>query len=139
MVEEKTSVEARSPGDHPKSDLRYPGYVLFVLMLVYVLNFVDRNILSILAEEDRFSSLRSNLLACPSVTCYEGTTPADVVVVEPPHRPDRHVVPTHRRIQRMMTLQQLEHADLVQLIEEFDDLLQRYEHKYFNDPHRSSL
>ncbi len=54
------------------------------------------------------------------------------VLVEPPHRPDRHVVPTHRRIQRMLTLQKLPYEDLVALIEEFDDLLQRYENKYFN-------
>ena len=30
---------------------RYPHYVLFVLTLVYVANFVDRQILSILNEE----------------------------------------------------------------------------------------
>jgi MFS family permease len=29
----------------------YPGYVLFVLVLVYILNFLDRNIISILAED----------------------------------------------------------------------------------------
>lgn len=92
-----------------------------------------RDATTLFSQDDRLVKLRSSLFACPSVTCYEGTTPADVVVVEPPHRPDRHVVPTHRRIQRMMTLQNLGHNDLVQLIEEFDDLLQRYEHKYFSD------
>ena len=96
-----------------------------------------RDATSVFCEDNRLSKLRNFLYACPSTTCYEGTTPADVVVVEPPHRPDRHVVPTHRRIQRMMTLQKLEHHDLIQLIEEFDDLLQRYEHKYFNDLPRS--
>ena len=30
---------------------RYAHYVLFVLILVYIFNFVDRNILSILAED----------------------------------------------------------------------------------------
>ena len=30
---------------------RYPHYVLGVLVLVYVFNFIDRNILSILAED----------------------------------------------------------------------------------------
>ena len=70
------------------------------------------------------------VLASPSITCYEGTTGRDVVVVEPPHRPDRHVIPTHRRIQRMMELQKLHPDDLVQLIEEFDDLLQKFENRY---------
>ena len=30
---------------------RYANYVLFVLVLVYVFNFVDRQVLSILAED----------------------------------------------------------------------------------------
>lgn len=82
-------------------------------------------------DQPRFAAFRHNLFASPSVTCYEGSTASDVVVVEPPHRPDRHVIPTHRRIQRMLTLQTLDHDDLVKLIEEFDDMLQRYEHRYF--------
>lgn len=92
-----------------------------------------RDATSIFANDQRMAGFQHRLLASPSITCYEGTVPNDVVVVEPPHRPDRHVVPTHRRIQRMLTLQKLNHDDLVQLIEEFDDLLQRYEHKYFNE------
>jgi len=68
----------------------------------------------------------------PSITCYEGTDANDVVVVEPPHRPDRHVVPTHRRIQRMMMLQRLPQDQVTELIEEFDDLLQKYEDIYFS-------
>lgn len=35
----------------PQAGSRYSWYVLFVLVLVYVLNFVDRNILSILAND----------------------------------------------------------------------------------------
>ncbi len=38
-------------GDHPDIGGPYARYVLFVLMLVYVFNFIDRNILSILAED----------------------------------------------------------------------------------------
>jgi hypothetical protein len=91
-----------------------------------------RDAMSLFSTEKRFRRLASCLFASPSVTCYEGSSPGDVVVVEPPHRPDRHVVSTHRRIQRMLTLQKLDHEHLVELIEEFDDLLQRYEHKRFN-------
>lgn len=82
--------------------------------------------------DEHFAGFRHHLRAVPSTTCYEGTHAGDVVVVEPPHRPDRHVVPTYRRIQRMLALQKLGHEDLVKLIEEFDDLLQKYENRIFN-------
>ncbi len=93
-----------------------------------------RDATAIFHSEPKFSRFTNEIYACPSTTCYEGTSAGDVVVVEPPHRPDRHVVPTHRRIQRMLTLQKLNYEDLVSLIEEFDDLLQRYENRYFNEP-----
>lgn len=80
-------------------------------------------------EQPGFQQWRSRIIACPSVTNYEGTRAGDVVVVEPPHRPDRHMIPTHRRIQRMLDLQRLPNADQVELIQAFDDLLQRYEHR----------
>ena len=38
-------------GDAPKIGGRYAGYVTVVLVLVYVFNFIDRQIVSILAEE----------------------------------------------------------------------------------------
>jgi hypothetical protein len=88
-----------------------------------------RDAAALYASHSRFARYRCNLLACPSVTCYEGSTPADVVVIEPPHRPDRHVLPTHRRIQRMLELQRTSGEGLVALIEDFDQLLQRYEHR----------
>ena len=87
---------------------------------------------AIYKSDERFAGFSPNVRAVPSTTCYEGTLAIDVVVVEPPHRPDRHVVPTHRRIQRMLALQKLDHEDLVKLIEEFDDLLQKYENRFFN-------
>ena len=92
-----------------------------------------RDATSIYQTDSRFAAFRNRILANPSVTCYEGTSASDVVVVEPPHRPDRHVVPTHRRIHRMMMLQKLDHKTLLQLIEEFDDLLQKFENKYHGD------
>ena len=91
-----------------------------------------RDATAIFHSEPKFARFANEIYACPSTTCYEGTQAGDVVVIEPPHRPDRHVVPTHRRIQRMLTLQKLNYEDLVSLIEEFDDLLQRYENRYFN-------
>ena len=91
-----------------------------------------RDAATIYQSDKRFSRFRHNVRAVPSTTCYEGTRPGDVVVIEPPHRPDRHVVPTHRRIQRMLALQKLPHEDLVELIDEFDDLLQEYENRFFN-------
>ncbi len=90
-----------------------------------------RDAISIFHGDRRFRSFRDNLWAVPSITCYEGSTVDDVVVIEPPHRPDRHVIPTHRRIQRMLNLQKLPYERLVAFIEEFDDLLQRYEHELY--------
>jgi len=43
--------DAPNPEDHPQIGGAYARYVLIVLMLVYVFNFIDRNILSILAED----------------------------------------------------------------------------------------
>ncbi|MEM7283173.1 MAG: MFS transporter [Pseudomonadota bacterium] len=42
----------RKPDDsHDQIDSRYARYVLFVLIIVYIFNFIDRQIISILAEE----------------------------------------------------------------------------------------
>ena len=90
-----------------------------------------RDATDLFARNNRFARYQDNVLASPSVTCYEGSTPADVVVIEPPHRPDRHVLPTHRRIQRMLDLQKMSGDELVSLIEDFDQLLQRYEHRAY--------
>ncbi|MFK7735445.1 MAG: hypothetical protein AB8B50_05415 [Pirellulaceae bacterium] len=80
----------------------------------------------------QFRQFMHSVNAVPCVTCYEGSTPADVVVIEPPHRPDRHVLPTHRRIQRMLGLQKLNTADLLDFTNDFDALLQHYEELYFH-------
>lgn len=82
----------------------------------------------------RFESFQDNLLAMPSSTSYEGSTAADVVVVEPPHRPDRQTIPTHRRIARMLALQKLDGDSLVEFMSEFDELLQRYEDRLQHAP-----
>ena len=92
-----------------------------------------RDATSIFRPNSFLGTYCDRIYAAPSVTSYEGTSGKDVVVIEPPHRPGRHVVPTHRRIQRMLELQKLLPDDLVQLIDDFDDLLQRYEHKYHTE------
>ena len=47
---------AKSP---PTSGGRYANYVLLVLVLVYVFNFVDRQVLSILAEDIKKMNLQA--------------------------------------------------------------------------------
>ena len=42
--------QAAAEAEHASS-ARYAKYVLFVLIIVYIFNFIDRQILSILAEE----------------------------------------------------------------------------------------
>ena len=44
---------------------------------------------------------------------------------------DRHIIPTHRRMQRLLTLHQLPYEDLLEFVEAFDDLLQRYEDRFY--------
>lgn len=90
-----------------------------------------RDAVSVYRADARFARFAEDILAAPSGTNYDGTNVDDVVVIEPPHRPDRHIIPTHRRMQRMLCLQNLPYEELVKLIEEFDDLLQRYEDRYF--------
>ncbi|MEM9411358.1 MAG: ElyC/SanA/YdcF family protein, partial [Planctomycetota bacterium] len=106
--------------------------VVFVSSPTHIVR-VLRDAVTIFQEDPRLDSMVYNLHAVPCVTCYEGSKPSDVVVIEPPHRPDRHVLPTHRRIQRMLALQKLSTDDLMKLINDFDELLQRYEEMYFND------
>ena len=90
-----------------------------------------RDAISIYRSDKKYASFSDNITAIPSITCYEGTSAKDVTIVEPPHRPDRHVIPTHRRMERMLKLHKLPYEELVNLIEEFDDLLQKYEHKFY--------
>ena len=45
------------PQQQPKVGGAYANYVLVVLMIVYVFNFIDRNILSILAEAVSYTHL----------------------------------------------------------------------------------
>ena len=52
MTEDKTRPRAApSLPEAPKTGGRYAHYVLFVLVIVYIFNFIDRQILSILSEE----------------------------------------------------------------------------------------
>lgn len=90
-----------------------------------------RDAMIIYRSDRKYASFCNNIMAIPSITCYEGTSAKDVSIVEPPHRPDRHVIPTHRRMERMLKLHKLPYEDLVNLIEEFDDLLQKYEHRFY--------
>ena len=43
---------------------RYAHYVLVVLILVYVFNFIDRNILSILAQDIKADTSATTKLKC---------------------------------------------------------------------------
>ena len=88
---------------------------------------VLRDAACVYRTDRRFERFQDNLSAMPSATSYEGFDASDVVVVEPPHRPDRHAIPTHRRIARMLSLQNLDEESLLEFIGEFDELLQRFE------------
>ncbi|MDA7784460.1 MFS transporter [Pseudomonadales bacterium] len=50
-AENVMSAEQQASEAEQASSARYAKYVLFVLIIVYIFNFIDRQILSILAEE----------------------------------------------------------------------------------------
>ncbi|WP_372894408.1 hypothetical protein [Stieleria sp.] len=88
---------------------------------------VLRDASNVYPNDRRYELFHDHLLAMPSGSSYEGFSVADVVVVEPPHRPDRQTIPTHRRIARLLGLQKLDPDTLVEFVSEFDELLQQYE------------
>lgn len=71
-----------------------------------------------LRAEGKLSSLE--IFATASDTCYAGTVPGDVVIVEPPHRGDRPQVPIHKAITRANKLGREEKA------EEFEQALSKF-------------
>jgi len=71
-----------------------------------------------LQAEGELSGLE--IFATASDTCYFGTVPGDVVIVEPPHRGDRPQVPIHKTIARANKLGRGEKA------EEFEQELSKF-------------
>jgi len=78
------------------------------------------------AEKVRFEQGFKDLeiVAMVSDICYAGSTPADVLIVEPPHRGDRAEIPLHRTLKLAMFARKISeenaqrfNADLVSFLE----------------------
>ncbi|MYJ00226.1 MAG: hypothetical protein F4104_11570 [Gemmatimonadetes bacterium] len=70
------------------------------------------------------SGLRRELYAAPSVTGYPGYTAEDVVIFEPPHRPDRPGTDLSRVVARAHNIPENLRE---RFIRRLDDLLQEFE------------
>jgi hypothetical protein len=57
--------------------------------------------ISMLGADPRLRFFLDNLYPAASETCFEGSTVDDVVIVEPPHRGDRPLVPYHTTAKRI--------------------------------------
>jgi len=78
---------------------------------------------SIVYADPEFAALRNHYMVIPSDVPYQGTTPEDVVIIEPPHRGD-HVGPSlHRHAARLLRVPAGERAAF---LDDLDTLLQRH-------------
>lgn len=83
-----------------------------------------RDACAIYGEDGDMSGLRRELYAAPSVTGYPGYTAEDVVIFEPPHRPDRPGTDLSRVVARAHNIPENLRE---RFIRRLDDLLQEFE------------
>lgn len=83
-----------------------------------------RDACTIFEADGALSRLRHGLLAAPSVTGYAGHTAADVVIFEPPHRPDRSGSNVSRAVARIHDIPE---SGRERFVRRLDDLLAEFE------------
>ena len=83
-----------------------------------------RDACAIYGEDGAMSGLLQELYAAPSVTGYPGYTAEDVVIFEPPHRPDRPGADLSRVVARAHDIPENLRE---RFIRRLDDLLQEFE------------
>jgi uncharacterized SAM-binding protein YcdF (DUF218 family) len=89
------------------------------LILVTAATHAERSLKEALAAESGME-----IIAFPAATSYAGYGPGDVVVVEPPHRPDRVHSNLHELARRMVTL--TTSKAVTRFVEDLDALLTKY-------------
>ena len=82
-----------------------------------------RDAYAALSEDTRCLTLRNNLFATPSDTSYAGADVRDVVIIEPPHRQDRDMLPLHTVSKRIFNIPRDHKATFLQ---EFEGLLAKF-------------
>lgn len=84
---------------------------------------VHRDALVVLGKFSKISPFKRHLLTVASEVPYANSTPADVVIIEPPHHGDRPDMPVHKIAARMLThLRRSPH-----FFSELERLIQKYE------------
>lgn len=66
---------------------------------------------------------RLRIFATASDTCFANSTPADVVIIEPPHRTDRPQCPIHKVARNIFNIP---HKSMCRFVEELDVLIRNY-------------
>lgn len=69
--------------------------------------------------------LRLRLALASADTCYKGSVPSDVIIVEPPHRGDRPSVPFHKTVRQIFSLMSSEDVAL-EFNRAFQELIDKY-------------
>ncbi len=74
-------------------------------------------------NENEWKDMRNDLFAVPSDTNYQETTPKDVAIFEPPHRPDRPMYPIQQFVSRIahVPFEQMDY-----FLKDLDELLEDY-------------
>jgi hypothetical protein len=78
---------------------------------------------TIVFAENNWRSMSYGLFAAPSDTNYQDTTPSDVAIFEPPHRPDRPMYPIQQFVSRIA---QVSHKKMEFFLRDLDELLEEY-------------
>ncbi len=78
------------------------------------------------SKQEKYKPLLNALYAVASDTCYPGTTVEDVVIIEPPHRPDRPKIFFNKTISGIFKIKDSETAQaldsaLAEVIEEYKE------------------
>ncbi|MCW9032461.1 MAG: hypothetical protein OQK58_13290, partial [Gammaproteobacteria bacterium] len=78
---------------------------------------------AIIFNKTESTLMRHNLYAAPSDTNYQDTSPSDVAIFEPPHRPDRPMYPIQQFVSRIA---QVSHKKMEFFLRDLDELLEDY-------------
>lgn len=85
---------------------------------------VIRDATVVFHSDPDFASFRDHILAVPSLTNFVGTCPSDVMVLEPPHRPDRNPQVLNS-MRRLIDTDRNDETGLIGVLGEISDMAKR--------------
>jgi len=89
-----------------------------------------RDALSLFQLHPVFNRYQSHFMAVPSATDFRYSTPHDVLILEPPHRPDRFGVNCRDYVERLLKLRSLDPGSYAVLLDDLDRILRLYELRF---------